>query len=318
VRFGTRFTTLLVLSAGALPAAAGCVDGFRGANVQLDLSPGTPVQAHVGAAMAPGELPANAHFTLYGVQHNTDGDHLFELDRFEVHRLVDPTSPCFIDVGDHVPHAGLHVTAYAQKIAEDTGIADIANPPASATDEQKALLATAVQRMANVAALASDRGIRVVTSASTATYPAVAGNCSGPDSQLPPPTCTDDASNQRRLALCQAAWQADPNLFEGTDRVLTSPLNGVTHGMVDGANPINMAPVGGAQFFVDESLDNIDAYAIYTQVDGGADPGTQLLFGQPTMPTRGVHHVHLVDPAQPALTAEMAIFIDLGEDDVHF
>jgi hypothetical protein len=36
------------------------------------------------------------------------------------------------------------------------------------------------------------------------------------------------------------------------------------------------------------------------------------------MPTRGVRHVHMVNPTTPALTAELAIFIDLGEDDVHF
>lgn len=299
-------------------ALAGCVDGFRGANVQIDLSPGTPVQARVGGTMGAGELPANAHFTIVAIQHGDNGDRLFELERFEVHRIVDPTSPCFIDVGEHVPHPGLHVTAYQQKIAEDTGIADINNPPASATDEQKSLLATAMQRTSNVQKLASDAGIRVVSSASTATYPGVADNCSGPENLIPPATCTDDASNQRRLALCQAAWKADPDLFEGTDRILTSPLNGVTHGMVDGANPINMGPVGGAQFFVDESLDGIDAYAIYTQLDGMTGFGTQLLYGEPTTPTRGVRHVHMVNPAAPALTAEMAIFIDLGEDDVHF
>lgn len=299
-------------------ALAGCVDGFRGANVQIDLSPGTPVQARVGGMMGAGELPANAHFTIVGIQHGSSGDRLFELERFEVHRIVDPTSPCFIDVGEHVPHPGLHVTAYQQKIAEDTGIADIANPPASATDEQKAQLATAMQRMINVQKLASDAGIKVVASASTATYPAVAPSCTGAENQIPPPTCTDDASNQRRLTLCQAAWKADPNLFEGTDRILTSPLNGVTRGMVDGANPINMGPVGGAQFFVDESLDGIDAYAIYTQADGADGFGQQLLYGEPTTPTRGVRHVHMTDPAVPALTAEMAIFIDLGEDDVHF
>ena len=37
-----------------------------------------------------------------------------------------------------------------------------------------------------------------------------------------------------------------------------------------------------------------------------------------TMPTRGVLHVHLVSPVNPALTAEMAVFVDLGQDDVQF
>ena len=53
-------------------------------------------------------------------------------------------------------------------------------------------------------------------------------------------------------------------------------------------------------------------------MDGMDTPGSQLLFGRPTMPTRGVRHVHLVSPLSPALTAEMAVFSDLGQDDVHF
>jgi hypothetical protein len=36
------------------------------------------------------------------------------------------------------------------------------------------------------------------------------------------------------------------------------------------------------------------------------------------MSTRGVRYVHLVSPSDPALTAELAVFADLGQDDVHF
>jgi hypothetical protein len=154
VRRATRITAAGAL---AVAAAGGCVEGFRGSNVQLDLSPGTPVQALVmGAAMA-GELPASTHFAIYGIQEDAAQDRLFELERFEVHRIVDPTSPCFIDAGDHVRHPGLHVTQYAAKIAEDTGITDLANPPAGATEQQKIEMATAIQRMANVAALGCAR-----------------------------------------------------------------------------------------------------------------------------------------------------------------
>ena len=317
MRRATRFTIPCIV--GAL-AAGGCVDGFRGSNVQLDLGFATPMQAHYVGAPAAGELPTNTHLTIYGVQQDAMADRLFELDRFEIHYLVDPTSPCFIDVGPNVPHPGLHVTQYAKKIAEDTGIADIANPPATASEQQKIQMATALQRMQNVAALGGATGIamKAVTSVSSTAYPAVATGCTGPTDQLPPATCTDEASNQLRLALCQATWRSDPNLFEGTDRVLTAPLNGVTRGFVVGKNAINMAPVGGAQFFIDEALDHIDAYAIYSQTDGTDGPGTQVYFGKPTMPTRGVRHVHLVNPDNPMLTAEMAVFADLGQDDVHF
>jgi hypothetical protein len=317
VRRATRRT---VASAVAAVAAGGCVDGFRGANVQIDLSPATPVQARIGAPRTAAELPAGSHFTLYAIQQDPMQDRLFEVMRFEVHRIVDETSPCFIDAGEHVPHPGLHVTFFEQKIKEDTGIADLANPPATATRAQKELAATAAQRALNLSKLGGDGGLRAVTSVSESTYsldPGVASSCNEPD-KIPPPMCTDEASNKRRLALCQAAWKQDPGLWEGTDRVLTAPLGGVTHGMVVGRNPINLAPVGGAQFFVDEALDHIDAYAIYTQTDGEDTPGTQLLFGRPTMPTRGVRYVHLVSPSDPALTAEMAVFADLGQDDVHF
>jgi hypothetical protein len=297
---------------------AGCVDGFRGSNVQIDLSPGTPVQAHVMGAQAMGEIPVNSHFTIYAIQEDATQSRLFEIARFELHRIVDVTSPCFIDTGDHVLHQGLHVSQYATKIAEDTGIADYRNPPPTATEQQKLMMGTAVQRMANVAALGGPAGIKVVTSASSTVYPAVASSCTGPQEQIPPPNCTDEASNQLRLRLCQAAWQADEALFEGTDRVLTAPLNGVTHGTALGLNPINMAPVGGAQFFVDNPLIDIDAYAIYVQTDGVDQLDTPLYFGRPTMVTRGVSHIHLTSPMFPQLTSEMAVFADLGEDDVHF
>jgi hypothetical protein len=315
VRRATRFTTTAAVAA---LCAGGCVDGARGANVQIDLSPATPAQADLGGPVTPGDLPANSHFTLFAIQQDAVQDRLFEIQRFEIHRIVDPSSPCFIDATEHVPHLGLHVTQYAKKIGEDTGIADVANPPPGATDEQKIVMATALQRMMNVAALGGASGIKVVTSASTAGYPAVAAACGGPANEIPPAMCIDDASNALRLQLCQAAWKADPKLFEGTDRVLTSPLGGETHGMVDGMNPINMASVGGAQFFVDNALENIDAFAIYTQLDTMTTPGTQLFFGRPTTPTRGVLHVHLVSPSNSLLTAEMAVFADLGHDDVHF
>jgi hypothetical protein len=315
-----RLATQLI-GAVVVIALGGCVNGFRGSNIQLDLLPGTPVQARVTEMPdLPRVLPANSHFTIYAIQQDGEQDRLFEVQTFEIHRLVDRTSPCFIDVGENVPHPGLHVTRYAARIAQDIGATDVDTPPPGATERQKQELETANLRIANVNKLAGDTGmpVNVVSSASASVYPSVAAGCGGPDDQIPPPECMDDASNQLRLTLCQAAWRADAALFEGTDRVLTAPLNGVTHGMLFGLNPINMAAVGGAQFFVDEALANVDAYAIYFQVDGGEPPGTQLFFGQPTMPTRGVTRVRLVSPSNMLLTAEMAIFADLGEDDVHF
>ncbi|MEP6859557.1 MAG: hypothetical protein ABJE66_02995 [Deltaproteobacteria bacterium] len=270
--------------------------------------------------------PDGTHYSIYAFESDSMNGRIFQLDQFEVHDLVNFDSPCFIDVGEHVPHPGLHVSQYAKVIGMDVGIPDIANPPPNATEEDKVTAATAVQREDNARKIggqlisAGFLPIKAVTSASTATYPAVGTDCSDANG-IPPPACTDQVSNKRRLTMCQAFWAANPTYYEGSDRILTSPLNGDTHGNVDGLNPVNMAPIGGAQFFIDEVLTGFDGYAVYQQMDGAAAnaPGTQILVGgKGTMETRGVTHVHLTDPTNPTLFADMAIFADLGEDNVSF
>jgi len=318
----------------AVAALSGCVDGFQGSNVQFDFAQGTPVQASAYTPQKPNQLPANVSLRLYAVDESTTRNALYEVQRFEIHRIVDLSSPCFIDVGPHVPHPGLHVSEFQKQIQADDMIPDIANPPTTATEQQKIDVATAIQRQNNVALLASDvNGIAIVSGASTATYPAIDANCNG--SGLPPPSCTDDASNKRRLDLCQASWKKDAVMFEGTDRVLTSPLNGVTYGMVDGLNPVNFGPVGGAQFFVDTNLERFTTYAIYWQYDDAdgdgkpdypstvpadqrSDTGTLLYYGHTSMATRGVIHAHLTGVTNSQLAVELAIFANLGSDSVTF
>jgi hypothetical protein len=296
-------------------ALGGCVEGYRGSNVEIDFSPGMPIQATPGRTPGPGELPSDIHFKLFAID-DVDGEKaLFEIRRFEVHRIIDLDSPCFIDVGD--PFPGLHVSQFNAKIVEKTGITDVSNPPDGASEQDQIDAASALQRQSNVTALAGSRGLKVVSSASPASYPPVDADCNG--SSLPPATCTDDASNARRLAICRDTWAANPDLYEGTDRVLTAPLNGTNFGFVVGVNPVAPTPVGGAGFFVDQALANIDEYAIYFQTDGMDAPGTLLLDGVPTLATRGVRHVSMESPAFPMiLTAQMAIFADLGRDQVQF
>lgn len=284
-----------------------------------------PVQASAAAAgPADGELPTNIHFTLYAFQDAADAQgnpvgHLFELQRFEIHRVVDLRSPCFIDVGPRVPFEGLHVSRYAAKMAEVKGIADVANPPPTASEQDLIDVSTARQRFMNVVALGSDQGPKVLSSVSGGAYPAIAADCTD-TAGIPPPPCDDDASNRRRLAACQAAWDVDPRYFEGTDRILTAPLSGSVHGMVTGINPINLAPIGGAQFFVDENLEGFDGYAIYYRTDFAPedDLGELLLFGRPESTTRGVIRVPMRSQISPAVTADLAIFANLDEDEVHF
>ncbi len=305
-----------------LAAGPACNNAFDGANVQFDFSGAMPVQADIGQATpGTGEIAAASHFTLYAIQRGSAADSMFAVTQFEIHHVVDLTSPCFIDAGAHVPHPGLHVSQYATVIGADVGVPDVANPPATASENDKIVAATADQRELDVQLLAGANGLHAVTSASTAAYPPVAATCAAAaadPTQIPPPTCTDDASNAQRLALCQAAWTANPDLWEGTDRILTAPLAGTTHGFVDGTNPITSSPVGGAQIFVDTVLETADAFAVYVEADGDATPGARLLYGTPELLTRGVLHVHMTNPTSPNLTADVAIFANLADDNTHF
>jgi len=114
--------------------------------------------------------------------------------------------------------------------------------------------------------------------------------------------------------------------------VLTDPLSGETYGFVVGMNPINLAPIGGAQFFVDEELADFDTYAIYWQYDDANNDGQPdyppsvpmnertalgelFLYGMAESPTRGVIHVHMTSLVS-AVTAELAIFANIDEDEL--
>jgi hypothetical protein len=330
---------------GTATASGGCIDGFIGSDVQVDFSNTTPLQVTPGGTPTATELPNNVHFTLYAVQQDKNGsgaitaDHVFAVQTFEIHPIIDVSSPCFIDVGAHVPHPGLHVTPYAKRIGMDYGVPDVANPPADATENAKIEAATADEREVYVAALSGAAGPKAVTSVSTFNYGAIGTACVGdPGSDptlIPPPTCFDDDSNAQRLQLCQAIWAANPTFYEGNDRVISEPLNGTEFGVVDGLNPVNESPIGGTEWFVTSELGGMDAYAFYWQyddADGDGQPdypaGTpasqksplgQIVFGgEPEMITQGVDHVHMVSPANPGIFADVAIFPNLDQDDNHF
>lgn len=320
---------------------AGCIDEFRGSNIELDFSPTTGVQASAYRAALPDELPSNIHFTLYAFKEAADPtsgqdvSYLFEIQKFEIHRVADFNSPCFIDVGDHVLIPGLHVSKYADEVAKLRGIPDYRNPPDSASEQDKIDVATAVQRQANATAMAGEMGPKALTSVSIGGYGAVATSCDDTNG-IPPPDCVDAASNQRRLQMCEAEWDKDPAYYEGTDRVLTAPLNGTAYGMVTGLNPVNFAPIGGSAFFVDEALDDFDGYALYWQYDDADKDGMPdyppsvpsaernklgvlYMHGKPEKNiTRGVIRTHMRNLTNADLNANLAIFAGIDDDDVHF
>jgi len=255
---------------------AGCVNPFAGSNVQFDFAQGMPYQVAPGVTPDATQLPSNSHYTFYAFQLDPTAGYLFAVQDFEIHPVVDLNSPCFIDVGEHVPHPGLHVSQYEKVIDADVGIPDYTNPPASATETQKEMAGTAHQRMENIDLLlgATMHPLFVVSTASPAQYdPAMVDSGCADTSKIPAPTCTDEASNKRRLDLCQKFWNANPGFYEGTDRSLTAPLAGTMHGLVDGTNPINFANLGGSQFFVDEALGGFDGFAVYWQYDDANGDG---------------------------------------------
>ena len=285
------------------------------------MSPATPFQVSPGVTPRPamGELPENSRFTLYGIQQYEGKESLFALKSFEIKKVIDVTSPCFIDADPRTARfLGVHAAFYSERLAEETGISDYRNPPSGASEDDKVDAATAHQREENIQLLGGPTGLKAIVSASPAKYPALAPGCGGSGDLIPPPMCTDDASNAKRLELCQRAWDADPDLWEGTDRSLTAPLGGTTFGMVLGMNPINFAPTGGAGFYVEQALSTMDAYAIYLRTDDMPDPGNLFLYGTTSKPTRGVTKVRMTSVNNPNITADLAVFEDLGDDDVDF
>jgi hypothetical protein len=314
-------------------AVAGCVDGFTGSNVQIDFS------ARVGE-LGPQDPPADTYYTLYAVDQIVDAatgavtaEHLFEVQRFAIVRAVDLDSPCAIDVEDS-PYPGVHVRGFPLKEREVTGVVD---PLVQGQDERAVQrVLTADQRLANAGML---QAVKAVASTSIAVYPGVAATCveddPGVDAALVPPyTCIGTSSNERRLALCRAVWSVDPLLYAGNDKALTVPHSGELYGFVQGQNPVNGAPLGGSQLFVDEVLD-FDAYTINWQFndrDGDGMPdypatidpefrsptGFPYVSGFPAEATRGVTNVSMVNRLDPSISAQMAIFADLGDDPVNF
>ena len=98
-------------------AAAGCIDSFHGSNVQFDFAQTMLVQASPGATPNANQLPSDVHFTFYAIENTPTSSSLFAVQQFEIHRIVDLSSPCYIDVGAHVPFPGLHVSQYGNMIA---------------------------------------------------------------------------------------------------------------------------------------------------------------------------------------------------------
>jgi hypothetical protein len=348
-----------------LLSLSACVDPFRGSSVQIDFNNVMPAVADRGTTPTAGQAPADTFLLLYAADYkftDADGDgradldvngqplideaYLYEVQRFEVRKLIDMSSPCFIDlpggagIEGQTVWSGLHVTQHALKTREVQGVTDPLDP--SVPYDKAVIVLTADRRVELLPRLQNELKAVVSTDATVEPgigdfqYPATApaGACPpGGPNDIPHPTCTDDQSNAQRLRVCQDLWeQAGPNWYEGSDKVFTLPLNGKLYGFVEGMNPINQVGlIGGASFYVDENLVGHDAYLINYQWkdyngDGTPDApaGMESDIGQPYFFARAEHFSRGVTngtfrhPTISNLQAGLAVFPDLGDDSVQF
>lgn len=337
--------------------ASGCVDTFDGVDIQATFDPGVLGAAESAGAAQPGQPPPDTHLTLYAIDlvYQRDGDGEVVVDEegepvversfayglvdFEIKSVIDLDDPCFIELDSLeagiVP--GLHVTRLADKLRDRSGIDDPLDPPDGADEGDIIDILTADQRMSFLGAIQSD--LRAVVAPSTARAPEADTGCAGdgdtsPD-LVPPPGCIDDASNERRLALCQEFWADNPDYYAGSDRAYADPLNGTFYGLVDGTNPKNQSQLGGVEFLLDVDWTDFEAIAInwqYDDRDGDGEPdypddlpaeersvlGYHYLQGPGSVVKRGVISYSLRNRTIPSISGEISVLNGLGEDDVHF
>ncbi len=353
-----RYWPGLVLAVACLP---GCIEPLGGSSVQFTFAEGVQPATPRGQTPEPEQPPSDTFFTLYSADfdyYDEDGNgrpdldlngeplvrevYLYEVQRFEIRQLIDRSSPCFIDI-EGAEFAGVHVTQHARKMRESRGVTNPLDPNVPYTDAVDVL--TADKRNELLPRLEND--LKAVTSSDAyvepgradfqypATAPMGASGCveTNPGlTDLPHPTCIDDASNALRLRLCHELWAAaGPEYYEGSDKVFTLPLNGTFRGIVEGTNPKNGGFVGGAALFVDENLIGHDAFVInwqYKDLDGDGAPdapagmaselGFQYLGGRAEHITRGVINASLRNANSREIRAELSVFPELGDDDVHF
>jgi hypothetical protein len=349
-------TALALLSAVLL---GGCVDSFGGSNIQVTLDMGVPVPADEGDTPSLGQAPHDTYLAFWVVKNvyqtdddgefvlDNDGNRIidssfaFELERFFLQPVINQESPCFIDADLDSRYPGIHVTMFASRVHRDTGIGD---PLALGTDhgfpEGDVIdVLTADVRHDNLLKL--ETGVKAATSYSPLEYPDTATECiednaSVDPTLIPPANCIEDESNANRLAACQTFWDEDELFYEGSDKVFTLPLNGKWRGAVTGTNPVSgISLIGGANFFVDEVVQDFDSMMINWQFtdhnedgepdypDGFPDEdkssvGFHFMSGTPIDKTRGVINVPLINRTFGQIGGEAVIFPKLNEDNVQF
>jgi hypothetical protein len=333
---GVRFVSFCVLA-----GASACVDPLSGSDVQIDFSNAVQAAARPGATPAPNQPKANTFYRLYAIEDRVDTsdtviqEYTYAIRDYEIRSIVDQSSPCFIDLED-TRFPGIHVTKYADKVAEQVDIKDPLHPRADATAAEIDSVVDAQLRISHLGDFESK--VFAVVDASNAQYgpseTACVDDSPVDETKFPPPKCTGDKANALRLKLCKEFWAAHPDLYEGSDKVFTLPLNGHFRGIVEGSNPANGGFLGGSEFTVSAVLDKFDSYLVtwqFKDLNGDGTPdfadatpaadkklGHPYMTGTPIRVARGVINVLLSNADDPSISAEMAIFPDFADRGTHF
>jgi hypothetical protein len=325
----------------ALTAASACVKPYSGSDIQIDFSQATQTAATSTGAQMPNQPAPNTYYILWSSEQAKDPNgaptatYLFHVVDFEIDPAINTASPCLIQM-DTERFPGLHVTEFANKMSEQTGIVDPLNPPAGASQIDITDVLDAERRVGYLPFIAAS--VKTITDPSTGAYgpsetTCIEDNPGADQTKFPPAKCTGDQSNANRLKLCHEFWSAHPTFFEGSDEVYTAPLNGNFRGMVEGTNPVNGGFLGGSEFVVPDVLTQ-NAYFVawqYKDEDGDGQPdfpastpaadkpnGHLYMIGTPGQAARGVFNVPMANPNDPSIAANMAIFADLADDGTHF
>jgi len=328
-----------------LVVAGGCLDTFGGSNIQITFSSATqiPGPSDINNRDDDGRPPENTHYEFVAIRNADEGGaFVFEVAEFEIAPLLTPGSPCFIETREF---EGLHSTEVVTKLREDLGIPEGAEFDENTPVRDASRVITAARRVGNQQLLANS--LKAVVSHSPFRPPGPGTLCAdeaGYDpTEFPRNDCIDDASNAARFALCESLFAAHPDYYEGNDQIFGLPLNGSFFGAVDGRDPRNQQPYGGASLFVDTNLEGIDALAVNFQynctVEDFENPDIGPSACQPQFPAgspessvgfhymsgtpaqgqqRGILRINLQNQLFSSLRAQAGIYVDLDDDNVNY
>jgi hypothetical protein len=300
-----RATVLLAAAASLIS----CVEPFDGSKVEILLRSTILLPGDDGRF---GRPPSDTHFVLYAVKDES----VFPLRQFDVKPVINRVDRCFIEEeGTRFP--GLHSTRIEEKLRQ------VALADGQVTAEEAGDIATAQRRLSVLPALEAQ--VRVIT----AHEPGLTDRTIATfQMTLPPPEMIDDATNLNRLGACRTFFAEHPEYYVGTDKRLAIPINGVYFGVVEGRDPRNNGNLGGAAFDVPFNLDGVDALRLNWDFNdpndtrrpmfGDSTVGYHYMSGRPTSRLRGVTNFAMrhVDVAQNS--GEIAIFTNIGDDEVNF